>query len=380
MNLAFSAFVLQGGRTGVASYVTNLLAALQAGPRGHAMDVLVPESDQALLPISNPHFRKTVVAQRWAAPIPAILWHNLALPARSRREHYDLVHIPSYRRIPWRKGTRIVATVHDLATLHMDGKYDAARMFYNRRIVPSLIRRADHVITVSRFTRDDLVSLVGYPAERITVIYEGINHAVYRPLPKDVCRARLAEKHGLHKPFIVFVSRVEHPAKNHVRLIEAFELLKNRRRLDVQLVMAGADWNRADVVKERAARSPVADDIRFTGFVSLEEIPMLYSCCEAMVYPSLFEGFGFPIIEALACGAHVACSNTTSMREIAGECVPTFDPLNVEEIAQKMDEILTRGHNPALSEAGCAYAAGFRWEDTARQTLDVYERVAKENR
>ena len=375
MNLAFSAFVLQGGRTGVASHVTNLLAALQAAPHEHTMDVLVPEPDQALLPITDPRFRKSVIAKRWAPPIPAILWHNLVLPGRARREKYDLVHIPSYRRIPWRQGAPLVATVHDLATLHMDGKYDAARMFYNRRIVPSLIRRADHVITVSRFTRDDLITLVGYPADRITVIYQGINHAVYQPLPVADCRARLREKYGLDKPFIVFVSRVEHPAKNHVRLIEAFERLKLSRKLDVQLVMAGADWNGADVVKQRAARSPVAADIRFTGFVPLAEIPMLYSACEMMVYPSLFEGFGFPIIEALACGAHVACSNTTSMREIAGPCVPTFDPLNIEEMAQRIAAMLERGRDPALSAAGSAYAAGFQWADTARQTIAVYERV-----
>ncbi len=380
MNAALSCFVLQGGRTGVSAYVVNLFEAMQAADHDSAYDVLIPEPDRDVVQVRGANVRKTVVPARWANPVAAIAWHNLVLPGRSRREGYDLVHIPSYRRLPYFKGTRILATVHDLATLHLDAKYDAARMFFNRRIVPTLIRRADRIITVSRYTRDDLVNLVGYPADRIHVIYSGINHKIYRPVPRDEARARLAEKHGLDRPFLVFVSRVEHPAKNHVRLIRAFERLGADAPDGLQLVFSGADWNGAAAVRAAAAASPKAKDIRFLGFAPLSDLPLLYSACEVAVYPSLFEGFGFPIVEALACGAPVVCSNTSSMGEIAGDCVPKFDPYREDEIAAAITAALRRGRTDDLSARGRAYAAGFTWEGAAFATLDVYRRTVEESR
>jgi glycosyltransferase involved in cell wall biosynthesis len=113
----------------------------------------------------------------------------------------------------------------------------------------------------------------------------------------------------------------------------------------------------------------------FTGFVSLEDIPHFYSACEVMAYPSLFEGFGFPIVEAMACGAPVICSNTTSMKEIASDLAPTFDPLNVDEIVSALEAALRRGKTVAQAERGIAYAATFDWRDTARKVLDVYRKV-----
>jgi glycosyltransferase involved in cell wall biosynthesis len=376
---ALSCFVLQGGRTGVSAYVVNLFAAMQAADRDTAYDVLVPAPDRDIVPVRGANVRRTVVPARWAHPVAAIAWHNLVLPVRSRREGYDLVHIPSYRRLPLVKGTRILATVHDLATLHLDAKYDAARMFFNRRIVPTLIRRADRIVTVSRYTRADLVNLVGYPADRIHVVYSGIDHTVYRPVPRDEARARLAESHGLDRPFLVFVSRVEHPAKNHVRLIRAFERLGPDAPDGLQLVFSGADWNGAAEVRAAAAASPKAKDIRFLGFAPLADLPLLYSACEVAVYPSLFEGFGFPIVEALACGAPVVCSNTSSMGEIAGDCVPKFDPTREDDIAAAIAAALRKGRSEDLSARGRAYAAGFTWEGAARATLDVYRRTAEES-
>ncbi|MBM4221487.1 MAG: glycosyltransferase family 4 protein [Gammaproteobacteria bacterium] len=376
MNIGFSACVLQGGRTGVASYVVNLLHTLQETDRVNTYDVILPQADAHLIRDGYPGFSKHLLPNVLSSPVPNIAWHSLALPARSRQQRYDLVHIPSYRRLPLHKGAPIVATVHDLATLHLDGKYDAARMLYNRRIVPSLIRRADHVITVSHFTAGDLVNLVGYPAEKISVIYSGIQQQHYHAIPADVSREHLKTRYGLEGPFVVFVSRVEHPAKNHLRLIQAFERLKARKPSDLKLVMAGADWNGADAVKDYAARSPVARDVVFTGFVSLEDIPHFYSACEVMAYPSLFEGFGFPIVEAMACGAPVICSNTTSMKEVATDLAPTFDPLNVDAIADALEMALQRGKDPGLTARAMAYAATFDWRETARKVMDVYRHVA----
>ena len=377
MRIGFSAFVLQGGRSGVATYIMRLLEHLQALDGDEQYDVLVPEHERGLIAARSERLRVSVFPAGLARPIPSILWHNLALPRRARRQRYDLVHVPTYRRIPMLKGTRTVATVHDLATFHIEGKYDAARMFYNRHVVPRLIRRVDHVIAVSRFTRSDIVRLIGYPAEKITVVYSGIDRARFRPLDPEQSARELLARYGLARPFLVYVSRIEHPAKNHVNLIDAFELLSAEERGGRKLVLAGADWTRADVVHARAAASPRRADIMPLGFVPAEDLPRLYSACDLAVYPSLFEGFGFPVVEALACGARVVCADNSSLREIAGDIVPTFRAEDPQAIADAIRTGLALDR-AAFRDRALPYAAGFDWESAARAVRDVYRAITEE--
>jgi len=376
MNIGFSAFVLQGGRSGVASYIRELIRHLQQEDPVSHYDIMMPLRETDLIKLTAPNFQKSLYSNFVSHPVVNIAWHNTVLPIIGKIRKFDLLHVPSYRRIPLRKSCPVVATVHDVATLSMDAKYDAARMFYNRRIVPSQIHNADHIITVSHYSKKDIVERVGVAPEKITVLYSGINHQIFQPAEKTAARAQLAEKYKLDQPFIIYVSRLEHPAKNHVRLIEAFEQFKAAADSPHKLVLPGADWNGAEAIRTRAAASPVHDDIIFPGFLPLEDMPLFYSACDLMAFPSLFEGFGFPIIEALACGAPVICSNTSSMREIAGSVVPKFNPHSIEEISQCLEKTLSEGWSDTKRQQGIEYAAGFDWNRTARQTLDIYERTA----
>ncbi len=371
MKIGFSTFVMQGGKSGVATYVRNLLRFLQLEDAENSYDVLMARNEAHLVPLTHPNFGKTLYPAFINRPLVNLAWHNLALP----QKEYDLLHIPSYRRIPWVKKTKIVATVHDLAAFSVENKYGRARMFFNRRVAPSMIRRADHVIAVSHATKNDLVRIVGYPEEKISVIYSGIDHDLFRPVPKPEARERLSMLHGLERPFFVYVSRLEHPAKNHVRLIDAFERFKLENDSAHQLVFAGADWHGAGAIHARAAESPVKDDIIFLGFAPMKSLPLLYSGCDAMVYPSLFEGFGFPIVEALACGAPVICSNTSSMREIAGRYVPTFDPASPDQIFQSLETVVSGGWDEKQRMDGMNYALAFDWQKTAHQVKGVYQSV-----
>jgi len=371
MKIGFSTFVMQGGTSGVATYVRNLLRFLQEEDAENTYDLLMARDEADLIPLTHPNFGKSLYPPFINRPVVNLAWHNLGLPQKK----YDVLHIPSYRRIPLLKRTKVVATVHDLATFSVDEKYDQARMLFNRKIVPSMIRNADHVIAVSHTTKDDLVRLIGYPEEKISVVYSGIDHNLFRPTPKDEARRQLAGLHGLEKPFFTYVSRMEHPAKNHVRLIEAFERFKLENDSTHQLVFAGADWNGADVIRARAAESPVKDDIVFLGFVPVDSLPLLYSGCDLMVYPSMFEGFGFPIIEALACGAPVVCSNTSSMKEIAGSLLPTFDPTSTHELFQCMESTLSKGWNAETRARGTELARTYDWRNTAHHVMGVYQSV-----
>ena len=368
MKIGFSTFVLQGGKSGVATYIRELLRFLQLEDTENTYELMMSQSEEELIPLTHPNFRKSLYPPFINRPLVNLAWHNLGLPQKK----YDVLHIPSYRRIPLLKRTKVVATVHDLAAFSVDGKYDPARMFFNRKIAPSMIRRADHVIAMSHTTKDDLVQRIGYPEQKISVIYSGIDHGLFRPLPKDEARRQLAKLLGMNQPFFVYVSRLEHPAKNHVRLIEAFERFKLENDSAHQLVFAGADWHGADAVRARATESPVRDDIVFPGFVPTPILPLLYSGCDLMVYPSLFEGFGFPIVEALACGAPVACSNTSSMKELAEDLLPTFDPESVDELFCCLEAVVSKGWSAEARARGMEYARTFDWRNTAQQVKGVY--------
>lgn len=371
MKIGFSTFVMQGGQSGVATYIRNLIRFLQREDAENSYDLLMTRDEAHLIPLTHPNFAKTLSPPFINRPLVNLAWHNFGLP----QTHYDVLHIPSYRRIPLLKRTKIVATVHDLAAFAVENKYGRARMVFNRQLAPSMIRRADHVIAVSHATKADLVRRIGYPEEKISVIYSGIDHELFCPMPKPEAREQLSARHGLDRPFFVYVSRLEHPAKNHVRLIEAFERFKLENDSAHQLVFAGADWYGAEVIHGRAAESPVKDDIIFLGFVPEQTLPLLYCGCDGMVYPSLFEGFGFPIIEALACGAPVLCSNTSSMKEIAGGRIPTFDPTCSEEIFLALETLVAQGENAEQRADGMEYALTFDWRKTAQQVKEIYQSV-----
>ncbi len=370
MRIGFSTFVMDGGRTGVATYIRELLRALQLEDSANTYELLMARHDADLIPLNNPNFKKRVEPSFISQPLINLAWHNTRLAGIGKK--YDVLHIPSARRIPLVKSTKVVATVHDLAAFSVPGKYDSARMLFNRRLVPAMIRRADHLIAASEFTKSDIVKHTGYPEEKISVVYSGINRELFRPVAAEEARNALLATHGLDKPFFVYVSRLEYPAKNHIRLIEAFERFKLENDSAYQLLLAGADWNGAQKIRARAACSPVKDDIVFLGFVPTESLPLLYAACDLMVFPSLFEGFGFPVLEALACGAPVVCSKTSSLKEIAADLVPVFDPSDSNAIFQCMESTVSKGWSPELRTRGMEYALKFDWRDTARSVMEVY--------
>jgi glycosyltransferase involved in cell wall biosynthesis len=223
-----------------------------------------------------------------------------------------------------------VATIHDLAPFQVANKYDPARMFYGRVVVKHLARHQQGIVAVSSNTADDIARFFKIPRNRIEVILNGVNRHRFRPPSDDDAVPDTGSRWNLPQPFFLYVSRLEHPGKNHVRLIEAFNAFKRATGSDWQLALGGSDWHGAERIRAAIQASPFADDIRPLGFVPDSELPDLYRSAAALVYPSLFEGFGLPPVEAMACGCPVVSSPSGSLDEVIGNAALRIDPANVE--------------------------------------------------
>ncbi|MEY2427657.1 MAG: hypothetical protein QOJ40_542 [Verrucomicrobiota bacterium] len=380
MRIGISTSVIQRGKTGVAQYLFALLRALLPSTAQHKFILFVLEEDLPLFEFARDKMEIVPVPERFRPPVKNIFWHQTELPGLVRRHHLNVLHVPSYRRLLWRKPCALVGTIHDLAPFHVPGKYDWKRMLYGRVIVRRLAHRQDEIIAISENTARDIVTFFGLPRARITVIHNGLEHERFFPGSREQAQAAIAKQFGLQGPFFLYLARLEHPAKNHVRLISAFNEFKAAARSGWRLAFGGSDWHGAEAIHAAIKQSPFAADIRSLGFVSNEVLPDLYRAADVFVYPSLYEGFGLPPVEAMACGCPVISSARGSLGEVMGDAAIIIDPENIQAIAEQLRILATDDAlKNRLRATGLAQARKFDWNRTAAETLKVYERAAGRN-
>ena len=373
MRIGISTPVIQRGRSGIGQYVLSLTRALLARPGDHQLVLFVLADDLPLFDFAVGRAEIVVIGERYRPAVRNIAWHQAILPGLVRDLRLDVLHVPSYRRLLPGASCRLVATIHDLAPFHVRGKYDRARMFYGRVVAKFLARRQDAVITVSRQTAADVERFFGIPQDKQTVILNGIDHARFHPGSRDQARRTASARWQLDHPFFLFMSRLEHPAKNHVRLIEAFTRFKQRTGSDWQLALGGSDWHGAEVIRAAAGESPYARDIRFLGFVDDAALPDLYRAADTMVYPSLFEGFGLPPVEAMACECPVLSSTRGALAEVVADAADVIEPEDVADISRGLERMAQDpAHRDRFRRAGLANARRFDWALHAERALEVY--------
>jgi glycosyltransferase involved in cell wall biosynthesis len=327
--------------------------------------------------------RKTAPSKLYTTPIDernlVRIWHRLdaSLPRVNwfTGGPLDLFHATDFVLAPSNARHKIV-TVHDLAFLFYPEAAMPTLRHYLNVVVPRSVRRADHLIADSQHTAVDLQEQWQTSAERITVVQGAVDHTHFRPVVDPNILAGARARYQINeRPFILAVSRLE-PRKNYVRLIEAFDLARRLAGLPHQLVIAGRRGWLYDAIFARVRELKLEEHVRFPGFVAEADLPALYSAATFLAYPSLYEGFGLPILEALACATPVLTADNSCLPEAGG---PGAIYVNAEDVESIADGIVRLAEDEALRNrlraAGLQHAASFTWQRSASQLLQAYEAV-----
>jgi glycosyltransferase involved in cell wall biosynthesis len=311
---------------------------------------------------------------------------NLEFRAIVRRLQCDVVHIPHLFWIPRGLGCPYILTVHDLLE-HMYGSRNVSSLrrslhFYLTRRV---LRKAARIIAVSQFTKNEIEKLLAIPDDRIEVVYNAIDERFLHGHASEADRELIAQRYLVNYPFILYAGAIR-PHKNVVRIIEAFsalksELLKEQEKeqqfQDLKLIIIGDDLSSHPRLRRTVVRSGVQNDVRFLGFVPIDVLRIFYDVAKVFVFPSLYEGFGLPPLEAMAHGTPVVTSNTSSLPEVSGNAALLVNPENVFEIRRGLQRVLL---DPILrarmKQRGYEQAQRFSWTNSVSRILEIYREVA----
>ncbi len=366
MRIAVDAHAIGRHLTGNEVYVRSLLGGFAE----------IDRHSEFLAYISEPGAEQWIPERFGIRHVASNPYHRLGwdLARLARQDKPDLLHVQYTA--PLLGSVPLIVTVHDVSFLEHPEYFTFSRRSQLRFTVARTVRQAAKIVTVSEFSRDGILRAYDVSPDKVRVVPNAANPA-FRPIGREKAQASVRERLGLTVPFVLSVGDLQ-PRKNQIGLIEAFvRLLRAQPQLPHHLVLTGKETWFAPKVKEAARTSGFADRIHFTGWVTDAELLEIYNACDLFVFPSFYEGFGLPILEAMACGRAVACSNTSAMPEVADGAGLLFDPNNAESITRAMSDILLDSElRGRMERLGLQRAALFSWQKSARATLDVYEEVA----
>ncbi len=263
-----------------------------------------------------------------------------------------------------------VTVIHDLSPIHFPQWHQFLSRKLQQLFLPSILKRADQVITNSNFTKRDVIKHFPFTKEKITSIHLG-KEALFKPSPDPP----ILKKYGIQQPYLLHTGTIE-PRKNLGLLLKAFEIIKSQSFSPLQLVLVGKKGWKSDSFFQKIQNSPYKKDIKVVGYINRYHLPALYSSAELFIYPSHFEGFGLPVLEAMACGVPVIVSNVSSLPEIIGKAGLRFSPNNIQELVIQTKEVLENKEIRAhFSKYSLEQARKFSWEKTAEATLEVFEKL-----
>lgn len=302
------------------------------------------------------------------SPLKRIIWEQALQP--SQLGEFDLYHAMAFV-APVLLNTPTIVTVYDLTFMRYPERLTTARRLYLRMFTALTCRRAKRILAISQSTADDLVNLLDIPADKIDVTPLGYDTEQFRPLPNAEINA-FRTLHNLPERFWLFVGTLE-PRKNLVTLLNAYAQLPESERLP--LILGGGTGWMVDDIFATIEKHNLSNHVTHIGFIPTADLPLWYNSAETFLYPSVFEGFGLPVLEAMACGTPIITSNVSSLPEVAGEVGMTLTPDNVEVWVQALQEAFhNREWREQASQQGLQRAQQFTWEQTAKLTIDSYRK------
>jgi glycosyltransferase involved in cell wall biosynthesis len=368
MRIALDGMQLASPLTGVGHYTLELAKAMALAAPCDTFTLVSPLPSQPIenqLPanLSQHTLQRRFLNRRW--------W-SVGLPLYLKRESFDLFHGTNYEIPLWSKLPSVV-TIHYLSLLLHPEAHERRLVRRARWRLPLMARRASKIITPTNSVKSEVCEKLAIIAERVVVTPEAPRSEFKRREDADVRAVR--NRLGIKDDFLLFVGTLE-PRKNLFRLLEAFERVSRETSLSPQLVIAGGEGWLMENLSSVIVQKGVQDRVRLTGYLKDDDLCALYSSCKTFIYPSLYEGFGLPPLEAMACGAPVITSGIPSITETVGDAARLVAPHDVNELSAAILELLSdekvRRH---FSEAGTERAKRFTWEKTARQTLEIYRGI-----
>ena len=374
-HILVSAVAYDGGKSGISDYINQVIQHLS---KKNKLTVLMLKKDIENFPIKNENIRFVSVSNFLQPPLRNMLWHLYLFPIYHSFKKYDFIFLTAgNRRLFFRYKKPVIVTFHDLSQFHIAQKYDIFRMFYIKKVIPFYLKRCNSICAISENTKKDLLKYFSIEDSKIFVNYNGVDSEKfmkYKETPVDYPYSHL-------KKYLLYIARIEHPGKNHLKLIQAYEQLPDSIKSDYELVFVGKAWSGSDVVYSYVSKSEDKKRIHFLGFVADRFMPILYQNAFLYVFPSLYEGFGIPLIEAFAKGVPAICSNTSSLPEIGGDAVELFDPYDVTSICNSLQKVISnREMRTEMIQKGKQRLSLFDWEKHTDSIVNTFENIKNEQR
>ncbi|MCJ7740899.1 glycosyltransferase family 4 protein [Candidatus Microgenomates bacterium] len=365
-------------RVGIGEYAFQLLKNIAVMDKKNDYDILLKNDPQTSLPKEKENWHYKVFG-------PRFFWTQFALPARLllKSGRYDVFFSPTHY-APRYVNCPLVISVMDLSYIYFPEMFKKKDLYQLRLWTDYSVRKADRIMTISQYSKSAIVDYYKVPAEKVVVTYPGYNKENYK-LSFDCAQGgqitkyklkmnKIRHKYKINGDYILFVGTLQ-PRKNLVRLIEAFAILKEDSSCsNLQLVIVGKKGWLYEKIFEKVKQLNLKNEIIFLDYISEDDLPVLYQGASCFVLPSLYEGFGIPAVEAMACGCPIAVSNVSSLPEIVGEAGVTFDPLDVNDMAKSIKSLLTDNRlREELVRKGLERVKLFDWKECTKKTLSVLQ-------
>lgn len=374
MRIMIDARSVDTRQSGVGNYVTHLIKGLKEIDKKNHYILMVTAKQKGGISGTFSAFENYTVPFTSENHILGDAWEFWILPKLLRKNAIDIFHGPAFLAPPFQNGFKSVATIHDLVAFHHPKTIPAKYAIYMRFLIRMMIKKARGIITDTACIKEEIIDFFNIDPERIFSIPIAVS-SQFRPIRDQELIDRIKKQYGIQKRYFLYVGNIE-PRKNLSNLFLACNSIREKLSRDFQLVVTGKKGWLYREIFETLAGTAFRDNIVFTQYVNRTDIPVLYSGADFFVFPSLYEGFGLPILEAMSCGTPVITSSVSSMPEVAGDAALYVNPLKISDIAEKIlalafDESLRQ----ELREKGFKQADKFTWERSARLTQRVYETI-----